>query len=118
MVMPQPSRGRRQQFFPLTGRSKPFKVLVGTAIEGDERGSNDSAKVQERFLIDLIFPQQFEVIGKVPKEPTELPECSLAAVQPSREGMCGERLGLKDYEAKNQERLLWMPAVGSSIDTH
>jgi hypothetical protein len=32
--------------------------------------------------------------------------------------MCGERLGLKDYKAENEEGFLWVPAVGSCIDTH
>jgi hypothetical protein len=32
--------------------------------------------------------------------------------------MRGERLGLKDYKAENEEWLLRMPAVGSCIDTH
>ena len=118
MVIPPPSRGRREQFFPFTGRSKPFEVLIGATVEGDERSSNDSAKVQQRFLIDLILSEQFGVIAKVPKKPIELPECSLAAVQPSGEGTCGERFGLEDYEAKNEEGLLRMPAVGSCIDTH
>jgi hypothetical protein len=117
IVIPPLDRGTRE-LLPFTGRSKSFEVLVGTPVEGDERSSNDSPKVQERFLVDLIFPEQFGVIGKVPKKPIELPKCSLAAVQPPREGMGCERLGLKDYKAKNQEGLLRMPAIGSCIDTH
>jgi hypothetical protein len=66
----------------------------------------------------LIFPEQFGVIGKVSKKPIELPQCSLAAVQPAREGMGCERLGLKDNKPENEEGLLRMPAVGSCIDTH
>jgi hypothetical protein len=118
MVVTKPSRGRREQFFPLTGRSKPFKVLIGTSVEGDERSSNYPSKVQKRFLIDLIFPKQFSVIGKVSKKPIELPQCSIAAVQAPGEGMGCERLGLKDYKAENEEGFLWVPTVGSRIDAH
>jgi len=75
-------------------------------------------KVEERFLIHLILPEQFGVIAKVAQEPIELPERSSAAVQPPGEGMCGEGFGLKDYKAENEEWLLRMPAVGSGIHAH
>src|SRR5271170_3441565 len=98
MVIPPSNRGTRD-LAPFTGRGKSVEILVGAAIEGDERGSNDSPKIQERFHIHLILSEQFRVIAKVPKKPIEFPKRSLGAVQPPGEGMCCEGFRLKDDKA-------------------
>jgi hypothetical protein len=106
------------EFLPFTGRSKSFEVLVRTPVESDERSSNDSLKIEKRFLIHLILTEQFGVITEVPKKPIELPKCSLAAVQPPGEGTCGKEFRLENYKAKNEEWLLRMPAIRRCIDAH
>ena len=49
------------------------------------RCPNDSAKIEQGFLIHLISAEQFGVIAEIPEEPIELPERSFGAVQPARE---------------------------------
>jgi hypothetical protein len=87
-------------------------------MEGDRRSANDAAKVQKRLLVHLVAAKEFIVIAKVTQEPTELPESSFAAVQPSGEAPCGERCGLLNHEAEEQEWLLGMPAVRSTVHAH
>jgi hypothetical protein len=84
-------------------------------MEGDRRRANDAAKVQEGLFVHLVAAKEFIIIAKVPQEPTELPERSFTAVEPSGEGPCGERCGFLDDEAEEQEWLLRMPAVRSTV---
>jgi hypothetical protein len=54
-------------------------------IEIDESRANDASKVQESLLVDLVAAEEFRVVIKVPKKPTEPPERAFAAVQPAGE---------------------------------
>jgi hypothetical protein len=46
------------------------------------RGTNNAAKVCERFFIHLIAVKQVGIVAKVSEEPMELPEGPLGAIQP------------------------------------
>jgi hypothetical protein len=44
--------------FPLGGRRKRIKVLVGMPVDPGEGGANYSAQVPQRFFIDLVSVQE------------------------------------------------------------
>jgi hypothetical protein len=71
------------EFFPGGFWSKSFEVLKGSAIASYLRGTQDTAKIEECFLIDLILAKQVRVIGEIPQEPTEFPQRSLRAIEPA-----------------------------------
>ena len=75
-------------------------------------------KIKDSFFIDLVSSEEFGVISKVSKEPTEFPECTLGAVEAPREGKCFMRGWFQDAEAQGKERLLGMPAIGSPFDPY
>ena len=76
---PLASRGAGK-FLPICCRSEGIEILVGVAIEGDGRGANDAAKIQQGLLIHLIAAEKFSVIAKIPQKPIELPQRAFAGV--------------------------------------
>ena len=83
-------------------------------IQIREAGPNNPAKMEESFFIDLVSAQQFQVVAKISKKPSELPKGTFGAVPESREGKCFIRSWLENGEAHGKEGLLGMPAIGSS----
>jgi hypothetical protein len=81
--------------FPLSGRGKGIEVLVRVAIQIDETGPNDPAKVAERLVVNLITVQQFCIVAEIMQKPGEFPKRTFCAVQTSREGERFVRSGLK-----------------------
>jgi hypothetical protein len=73
------------------------------AIEIGEAGSNNPAKIEESFFIDLVAAQQFQVVAKIATKPGELPKGPFGAVQASREGKRFMRSGLENGEADGKE---------------
>ena len=86
-------------------------------VEAGETRPDDTAKVQERFFIDLVASEEFGVVSKIVKEPTEFPKRAVGAVEPAGEGKCFMRGGLEDAKAQSKEGLLRMPAIGRSFDS-
>jgi hypothetical protein len=87
------------------------------SVELRESRPNNTAKIQEGLLIDLISAKQFGVIAKVAKKPGELPKCTLCAIQPTCERNSLKSSWLQNAEPNGKERLMGMPLVGSSFDT-
>ena len=79
-------------------------------------GPDDTAKIDQGFLIDLILGEQFHVIAKIAEEPIELPERPFGRVKPAGERAALKGVGLEHNESDLQESLLRMPAVGSPFD--
>lgn len=71
---------------PFRFRRKRIEILEGTPVEISKSGPDYSSKMQERFFIDLIPSEQFSVITKISKKPTELPKRTLGTVgRPEKE---------------------------------
>jgi hypothetical protein len=87
-------------------------------VEAGKTGSNNTPKIQERLLIDLVPGKQFCVIAKVMEEPAEFPKCAISAVEAPGERKCfmGDRL--EDAEAQGEEGFLRMPAIGGPLDSN
>jgi hypothetical protein len=82
------------------------------------RGTNDPAKVQEGFFIDLIAMEQVGIVAKVSEEPMELPQGSLGAIQPAEKGPISKGLRLQNDKSELHEWFLWVPPIPSSFHTH
>lgn len=89
-----------------------MEILVRTAIEIGKGRPNNTAKIPQRLFINLVTVQEFSVIAKVTKKPTELPQRTFGAVKASGEGKCFKGSWLQDAEAQHEERFLRMPAIG------
>src|ERR1700719_1395237 len=77
---------------------------------------NDSAKFEQSFIVDLILSEQFRVVSEIAQKPIQLPKRSFGAVEPAQKRSFRKRFGLENDKPQRQERLLRMPAIGSSID--
>jgi hypothetical protein len=86
------------------------------AVNCRESRPNDSSKIQESSLINLVSTEQFGVVAKIVNEPAELSKRTLCAVETPREGKRLEESGLENAEANSKEGLLRMRAIGSSFD--
>ena len=79
-----PADGFAGKLFPLHRRGKGFEVLEGSSVQSDMGCPNDSAKLQQSFLINLILVEQVGVITEITQEPIQLPEGSFGAIEPAR----------------------------------
>jgi hypothetical protein len=82
------------------------------------RCPNNSAKAEERFLVNLVSAKQISVIAEVPEKPVQLPQGSLGAIQPPGERSSCKRFRLENDKTNRQEGFLRMPPIGRSIDAN
>src|SRR5208283_37008 len=101
---------------PLCYWGKGVEVLVRMPVEAGKTGADDTAKIQERLFIDLISSKELGIVTEVVQEPAEFPKRAFSAVEAPREGKCFMGGGLQDTEAKGEEGLLGMPAIGGPLN--
>jgi hypothetical protein len=66
----------------------------------------------------LIAIEQVGIVVKISKEPMELPQGSLGAIQPAEKGPVLEGLRLQNNKSELHEWFLWMPPIPRSFHTH
>jgi len=109
--------GDIRQLLPLTGRGEAVKVDQGDPVDHGVADLDDAAQPGQGLLIDLFVGQKFRVIEEIPKEPAQLPECLLGAVETPDDRMPGKLTGFEDAEAENVEGLLSVPTELGTIDS-
>src|SRR5262249_768414 len=103
--------------FPFCCWGKGFKILEGVAVESHKRGSNDTAKINQSLVVNLVLGQQFHVVAEIAQEPVELPQGSWGAIETTGERPARQRFRLKYYKPNEQKGFLAVPAIGGPFDT-
>src|SRR5713226_766805 len=106
-----------RDLFPLSRRGESLEIQKGPVMQGRVGNANDSPKVEESLLIDLVLAEQVGVVTKISEKPVELPQRPFCAIQPAGEGASCERLRFQDNKSNHPEWFLRMPAIGSPLDT-
>ena len=76
----------------------------------------DALQSNQRFVVDLIFRQEFGVISEVAQKPAELPHGSRGAVQAAGDQAPGQMLGFENRKKDRVIRFLCVPAISHSIN--
>jgi hypothetical protein len=88
------------------------------AVYAGESCPNDSAQIQKSFFVNLIATEQIWVVAKVTEEPIEFPKRAFGAVNPTGKRSRGNGSWLQNGKLQRQERLLRLPTIGGSLDSH
>ena len=86
--------------FHFGGGCEPVRLRNGATVQLVWEIRSDSAKPEQRLLVDFVPSHQIGVVAEVRQEPVELPKCLWGAVEPTSEGMLLPLFRFADVERR------------------